>query len=158
MRKLISFLFIVVVLFSSFSVTAADKFGIGIVIGDPTGFSFKYGLKTKNSIDAALAWSTNYSFHLQSTYLWNLGKAFEIENQDFDWYTGVGLRLRDRDKDNPRDDDDDETEFGPRAPVGVRWLAPKIPLEAFVEASIAMNIIPNTDVDFDAGIGARWWF
>ena len=149
-------LFISVITFSSTAL--AEDLGVGIVIGDPTGISFKYGMDTDNAIDAALAWSGKVDLHLHADYLWHHIGLFKFEGQRFDGFYGIGGRLRQLDDSKFRNDDDDDTRLGARGPGGIRWLASKIPLEVFVELAIIFDVIPETDASIDGGIGVRYFF
>ncbi|MCB0408549.1 MAG: hypothetical protein KDD34_10110, partial [Bdellovibrionales bacterium] len=58
-------------MFSLSAYAANKRFGLGIVLGEPTGLSGQYWLSKNRAIDGAAAWSLNEesSFILQSTYL-----------------------------------------------------------------------------------------
>jgi hypothetical protein len=43
-------------LFSLNLLAQADGFGVGIILGEPTGLSGKYWLTEKTAVDAAVAW------------------------------------------------------------------------------------------------------
>ena len=64
---------IIVLLLSVASANACtqDDFGIGIILGEPTGLSLKYWLDEERAIDGAAAWSysENDSFQLHGDYL-----------------------------------------------------------------------------------------
>ena len=51
----------------------SKKFGLGIIIGEPTGISMKYKLGGITAIDAGIAWSfgNNSGFHIHSDFLWH---------------------------------------------------------------------------------------
>jgi hypothetical protein len=42
--------------------------------------------------------------------------------------------------------------------VGLAYLFDGAPVDVFLEAAPTMSLIPDTDFDFDAAIGARYWF
>lgn len=131
-------------------------FGLGIILGEPTGFSAKLNLSQKVSIDGALAWSLDgdTSFHLHSDLLFHSRNIFridadEIQTKGFDLYYGAGARIRFRD--NPDD------QVGIRVPIGLEYNF-DFPIGVFLEFAGIMNIVPNTDFSFNAGIGARYFF
>lgn len=138
-------------------VQAAHNFGAGVVLGDPTGLSFKYDLSARNSIDAALAWSDSINVLVQGDYLWNKPKLFFVDNYPFDLFYGVGARLRDRDKDK-FSKDDEGLQVGVRGPVGLRFMLHDPRIEFFTELAFIMNLTPGTSADLDFGIGARYFF
>lgn len=144
-------------IFFVFNAIADEKMGVGIVLGDPTGLSFKYDMNSRNSVDAALAWTSSVNVHLHGDYLWNKPKLFFLDNYPIDLFFGVGARLRDRDK-HKFDDDDDGLQLGVRGPVGLRFLFRDPRIELFTELALVMNLTPSTSVDIDFGIGARYFF
>ena len=136
-------------------------FGLGIVIGDPTGLSGNYKLSAEKSIDAAIAWSFGRypGFEVHADYLWHRANLFRIEQLSFDWHYGIGGRLisiDDRDVNNRTVND--RTYFGPRIPVGISTDFNKSTFELFSELALVMNLIPSTNFDFDFGVGVRVYF
>lgn len=143
----------------STSVARADgpgPFGVGIIVGDPTGLSGNYRLSSLRSIDAALAWSfgNNPGFEIHSDYLWRRPGLFRAETVKFDLHYGVGARLLSLSNSNVSD----KTRFGPRLPVGLGTNFNQQALEVFAEVALVMNIIPATSADLDFGVGARVYF
>lgn len=131
-------------------------FGVGIVIGDPTGLSGNYRLSPQRSIDAALAWSfgSNPGFEIHSDYLWRRPGLLRAENVKFDLHYGIGARLLSLSNSNVSD----KTRFGPRLPIGLASNFNQQALEVFAEVALVMNVIPATSADLDFGIGARVYF
>ena len=72
MRKLI-FLFISIFFINQIITAQESGFGIGIMIGEPTGLSMKQWLNSSNAIDAGVGWSftENGSIHLHADYLYH---------------------------------------------------------------------------------------
>lgn len=71
---------------------AQDRgFGLGVILGEPTGLSGKYWVSSKNAIDGGLAWSFRRSgfFHVHADYLWHFPLKVETD-QRFTFYAGVG--------------------------------------------------------------------
>ncbi|OFZ18435.1 MAG: hypothetical protein A2Z20_04445 [Bdellovibrionales bacterium RBG_16_40_8] len=136
---------------------AANNTGIGIVIGDPTGLSFKHNISARNSIDAALSWSDSIPILLHGDYLWNRTKLFTLDNTPIDSFFGIGARLRDHEK-KKNAEDNDGWQLGARMPGGIRYLFNDPRVEVFTELALIMNLIPSITVDFDFGIGARFFF
>ncbi|HEY8241188.1 MAG TPA: hypothetical protein VIH35_07070, partial [Kiritimatiellia bacterium] len=139
----------------------ADRgLGIGIIIGEPTGLSIKNWLDDKHAIDAAAAWSLDGDdmFRLHADYLWHNFGA--IKNQDakaaLPVYYGIGARVRFEDDENGNDDED--TTAGIRFPVGIDIIIRNTPIDVFGEIVPVMELVPETDLDFDAGIGLRYFF
>ena len=144
--------------FSTLSSQAESNFGAGFVLGDPTGFSFKYNLSKRNSIDAALSWSGSINVHMHADYLWNKPKLFFLDHYPMDLFYGIGGRIRDPDNKKYRSDDDSDVHLGVRAPVGLRFMFNDPSVELFSELALIFNVTPSTSADLDFGIGARYFF
>ena len=132
-------------------------FGVGLVLGNPTGLSSNYRFGADRSVDAALAWNFGrYSgFEIHSDYLWHRKNIIRGKFA-FDLHYGIGGRLLsrgDRDSNN-----NDRTFFGPRIPVGIGTNFNQTALEVFGEVVFVMNLISGTSADLDFGVGARIYF
>lgn len=140
------------------SVTAFAQnhnFGLGIILGEPTGVSSNYKLSSNNSIDAALAVDLDdddLQFH--STYLFNYPNSLDLDGTLLGWYWGLGARVRIEDD----GEDDSDLNLGPRASVGSNYQFPTAPVEIFAEAALIVNLINDIDADLDAGVGVRYYF
>lgn len=130
-------------------------FGIGLIIGDPTGLSMNYRLSSQRSVDGALAWSIGRDpgFKIHSDYLWHRDGIVKADKFALDLHYGVGARiwsLSNRQNENLR--------VGPRVPIGIGSNFNQKALEIFTEIALVMNVIPATTADIDLGIGARVYF
>jgi hypothetical protein len=136
-----------------------NRLGAGVVLGDPTGFTAKYALSRSRAVDAALSFGSG-RFYIHSAWLalWPTGSS--IDNYPLTWYLGVGPRLLHYDGSRGRHGhrDEDHTHLGARAPIGVRMIFKKPRIELFGEISVTMDVVPETELDFDFGIGARYYF
>lgn len=154
-------LILAVGIFVSQEASAAGPFGLGLIVGEPTGISAKMYLSKANAIDGAVAWSLgdNDSFHLHSNYLWHKPRAFVLDGVQIDWFYGIGVRVITWDKNDKHwQDRDEDFAIGPRVPVGLNYTFSEVPIEVFGEIALALDLIPDTDVDLDLGIGARFYF
>ena len=66
------------------------------------------------------------------------------------FYYGIGGRLKFQSKKDNR--------FGIRIPLGAAYHFPKAPLDIFFEIAPIIDFVPETDLDFNIGIGARFYF
>ncbi|KAF0191133.1 MAG: hypothetical protein FD165_2065 [Gammaproteobacteria bacterium] len=144
------------------SANAQDKFGVGIIAGEPTGITVKKWLDNRVAIDAAAAWSfsDNDSFQFHMDYLIHDYTVFhpkELKGR-LPLYYGVGGRLKLRDNDNNKNKNNDDTLVGIRVPVGVAYLLPNDPFEFFAEIVPTLDIAPETDLDINAALGFRYYF
>ena len=123
----------------------ADQ-GVGIVLGEPTGLSYKSG-----NLAIGLGWSfTSADNRIDATIDWWLINDHLVEM--FDWYLGAGAKLGLK-----LNQDNDTFNVGLRIPIGVQWWPTK-ELEVFAELSPGILLIPETKFDMGAGIGIRYYF
>jgi hypothetical protein len=127
---------------------------LGFILGAPTGISAKKELGNDRAVDAALAYSLRKeeSLVIHANYLFENQFAFHIQDlATLNLYYGIGGRFAFIDEGK----DKDKIAIGPRAPIGLTYDFAQVPVQTFVELSATLDLIPDTDVDFDAGIGAR---
>ncbi len=128
------------------------NFGLGIIVGEPTGFVGKLFLSSRNAIDFALAWSLddNNYMHVHGDYLFHNFFLLEDVEGEFAWYLGIGGRVV------LVDDHDDHV--GVRFPVGLTYLFANTRFDAFLELVPIMDVAPDTDFDLEGAIGGRFYF
>lgn len=137
-----------------------SSFGLGIMVGEPTGISWKYWSGGDRALAGGVAWglSNNGYFHLHADYLFHKMDLIPVSTGKLPLYFGPGVRMRFW-GDNGNDEyDDRDFDLGIRFPVGLAYLFDGAPVDVFLEAAPTMSLIPETDFDFDAAIGARYWF
>ncbi len=129
-----------------------DGFGLGVIIGEPTGPTFKVWTGPKTAIDGAVAWSLdgNEDIHLHMDYLIHDFSIAKVDKGRFPLYYGIGGRIRFHD----RNQDD---QIGVRIPVGMAYLFPNSPLELFFEVVPIVDLAPSTELDFNGGAGIRFY-
>jgi len=134
-----------------------DDFGIGVILGEPTGLSLKYWLDGERAIDggAAESFSENDSFQLHGDYLIHDYDLFGAD--DLPFYYGLGARLKLKDSDgsgrNRRHDI-----FGIRIPLGISYLFQDAPLDLFFELVPVLDLSPEVELDINAAVGIRFYF
>lgn len=142
---------------------AGGDFGLGLIIGDPTGLSGKGFVSETNAIDFAvgLAFIDGDHLHVHADYLWH----FDIKrwsSAQLDLHLGVGPKLGMHfGKDGPpgRPDRDDEwIGIGARGPFGLTMRFLEAPFDIFLEVAAGLWIVPDPHFDLDAAIGGRFWF
>lgn len=153
MKKYGLFLMTFLVFASAFTGnTAAGNFGLGIIIGEPTGPSFKAWTGANTAIDGAAAWSLddNNSFHLHLDYLIH-NNAIKLDKGSMPLYFGIGGRME-----FVEHGDDDI--IGVRIPLGAEYMPHKTPLGIFLEIVPVLNLIPDSEMDMEGAIGIRLYF
>jgi len=150
---------IIVLLLAAASVNARtqDDFGIGVIIGEPTGLSVKYWLDEERAIDGAAAWSysENDSFQLHGDYLIHNDEL--LEANELPVYYGIGARLKFKDDDG-RGRNENGAIFGIRVPLGITYLFDEEPLDLFFELVPVLDLAPDFDLDINAAVGLRYYF
>lgn len=118
---------------------------IGVILGEPTGISFKTWQSDRTAIDAALAWSfgDNGSVHLHADYLRH--NWLDVDRGSLAFYYGLGGRVKFA----------DDSRVGARIPVGLQYLFPDTRLSMFFEVAPTLDLIPETSFGVNGGIGVR---
>jgi hypothetical protein len=151
-----------IALFALIMVTGArsqGRFGIGLVVGEPTGIAFKYRLSGGNAVDGALGFSPVDRFRFNVGYLWH---SHPFETRDLALHYGAGgafgfgrtdyVALRDGRAYLLRSTD---LGFAARFSLGLTYTIPRSPLDAFFEVAPLVIIVPNAGLGLDLGIGMR---
>ncbi|MGA2506019.1 MAG: hypothetical protein ABSF80_00900 [Chitinispirillaceae bacterium] len=160
--------FITFVLFLSASGAIAQdqdqerRFGLGVILGEPTGVSAKLWVSSKTAFDFGLGWSLggdriDYNggynggsrVHFHMDYLWHWFDAIN-SSERFPLYTGVGGRI------NTGAGYDNS--IAVRGVVGIAWLPHRTPIDVFLEIVPSLQVVPSTGFGLDAGLGARFFF
>lgn len=151
----------------SASANTPGPFGLGIVIGEPTGLSAKLWLDQKHALDFGLSFSFDDYFLIFSDYLFHFPGAFGRSSKfvtELTPYVGIGGVLafaNDRHAHHDRHlygHERDSLGLGVRVPVGIEWIPSSAPLGVFVELVPGIAIAPATDAFFEGGIGVRYYF
>ena len=127
-------------------------FGLGIMIGEPTGVNFKAWTSARNAFVGGAAWSFSHngSVALHLDYLFHKFEWIEVEEGRLPVYFGVGGRIK------LADEGDDL--IGARFPIGLNYLMADAPLDFFLEVVPILDLTPDTDFELNAAIGGRFWF
>ena len=132
------------------------RFGIGFIVGEPTGLSAKLWTSQYNAFDFGFGWNnvenrnesgTRAHFHMD--YLWHSFNAIRSVEQ-FPLYYGVGGRLGST--------VDNSTSLAVRGVFGIAWIPRQTPLDIFLEIVPSIELVPSSDFILDAGIGMRYFF
>lgn len=150
-------------LLSQASVAQERTFGLGIIIGEPTGISAKLWTSNDNAFDFGLGWSVggdrigryNGTYtggsrvHLHMDYLWHAFNAIH-SSERFPLYYGIGGRLN--------SGGGYQSSFAVRGVLGIAWLPRETPIDVFLEIAPSLQLTPSTGFGIDAGLGARYFF
>jgi hypothetical protein len=142
---------------------AQDRgFGIGLILGEPTGISAKLWTSQNNAFDFGLGvglggdrikYQGNYNngsrLHFHMDYLWH---AFNVisSTERFPLYYGVGGRFN--------SGGGYDGSLGLRGVFGIAWLPRATPIDVFLELVPVFQVTPLTGLGMNAGLGIRYFF
>ena len=127
-------------------------FGLGVVLGEPTGISAKFWLTPGTALDFGLGYSftsSNSLFDFYVDYVFHNSDMIHSE-ENFVVYYGPGARLKIKESTDSR--------LGIRGVIGILWIPHNTNFDVFVEVAPILDIIPATEFDFAGGIGGRYFF
>lgn len=132
------------------SFTAENGFGIGFVLGTPSGLSGSLPLGETNAVNAVIGYDLNSgaNLFLQADYVWIQPGLIPVESGIASLYYGPGAFARLA----------KNTAFGIRGVIGVDYRFENEPLQLFLEFGPGINLIPDTKANVGAGLGLRYYF
>ncbi len=141
-------------LFTALSTSAQDfkgLYGVGLAVGEPSGFS----IKKFNSATHAFQYTLGYSTTGNSGI--NLGVDFLLHDYEFisankgsiPLYYGLGAHVKSY---------ENESQIYVRVPLGVSYQFKDFPADVFFEFSPGIAIIPSPNLVVNFGVGGRFYF
>lgn len=130
----------------------AGNTGIGALLGNPSGLSFKFYPGSGRAYDLLLAWDSDY-FLAQGHVLLTeapLGDAGEAY-----YFIGPGLFAGFRDRNNDRDENED-VDLGLSGNFGIGYFIDRF--ELFAQITPRLALVPGTDGAVGGGVGLRFYF
>jgi hypothetical protein len=150
-----TYLFITAVsllLITNINLAQQKDFGLGVILGEPTGISAKFWLSPGTALDFGLGYSftsSNSVFDLYADYVFHDSHLIR-STENFIVYYGPGARLKIK--------EDADSRLGVRGVIGILWIPHGSSFDLFVEIAPILDIIPATKFDFSGGIGGRYFF
>jgi hypothetical protein len=143
--------------------SANKTFGLGLMLGAPTGLSGKYFIGQDTAIDFGVGVIRYYrhrrsNLHIHADFLWHPVSLASTEPFELPLYFGVGARVWDF------DDDDDRAGFGlgVRVPIGIAFDFNNVPLDVFIELALVVDLFFDYDDDYagdvNGAVGVRYYF
>lgn len=129
------------------------RFGMGFVLGDPTGIAWKYRMNEMNAVDGSIGFSPNDRFRFQVDYLWH-AHPFGERNLAIHYGPGVSFGVA-KTSSTPFADNSGEAGFGVRGVVGLTYTIKNAPLDLFFELAPLIVLVPNQNSGVDIGFGLR---
>lgn len=136
-----------------------SRYGIGVVIGSPTGFTGKYFLARKSAIQINAGWSFigNVGFHITGDYQFLFPGIIRGEQgerlENIVPYLGIGGSFRVKENESANETD---LHVGLRLGGGIEFLIDRFGI--FLELYPVVDFVPKTDFDFEGGLGFRFYF
>ena len=139
------------------------KFGLGLIVGEPTGISAKLWTSHTTAFDFGLGWSVGGDrigkfngydnggsrVHFHMDYLWHAFEAIH-SNERFPLYYGIGGRINTGAGYN--------SSIAVRGVFGIAWMPRETPIDLFFELVPSLQLTSTAGLALDAGLGARYYF
>lgn len=164
MRKSVLFgMVLVLMMIIAKPIAAQDHgFGLGLVVGEPTGLSAKLWTSRTNAFDFGLGvavggdrishdyyYNGESRLHFHMDYLWHSFSAIN-SSERFPLYYGIGGRYN--------SGGGYDGSLGIRGVFGIAWLPRATPIDVFLELVPVFQLTPSTGFGIDAGLGIRFFF
>ena len=146
------------------SISQERKFGLGIILGEPTGLSAKYWTSPTTAFDFGLGWGWGgyriggkyreyydggSRIHFHMDHLWHSFTAIE-STERFPLYYGIGGRINTGAGYN--------SSFAVRGVIGIAWMPRDTPIDIFLELAPSLQLTSVTGFAIDGGFGFRYFF
>ena len=147
--------FLCVTAFTQNTYAQNKKFGLGVIVGEPTGISAKYWTSRQNAFDFGLGWSiggdriSDYDGNYNGNTRVHFFDAFKT-SETLPLYYGIGWRF------NTGAGYDNS--FAVRGVIGISWFPNDTPLDVFAEFVPSLELFESTGFGIDAGAGVRFYF
>jgi hypothetical protein len=154
---------LLLIMIGTIPLTAQNSgFGLGLILGEPTGLSAKLWTSQTNAFDFGLGLSVggdrfsrnnvyhdNGRIHLHMDYLWHSFDAIK-STERFPLYYGIGARF------NSGGGYDESV--GLRGVFGIAWFPHSTPIDVFLELVPVLQLTSSVGFGIDAGVGVRYFF
>ncbi len=150
MKRFVVSVMLLTIVFSGVAQAQSNGFGLGVILGEPTGISFKHWTGHKTALIGAAAWAfgRQNALHLHLDYTFHNFHLIKAERHAIPFYYGIGLRFKDERNDR----------LGVRFPLGIIYMFDDAPIDIFIEIVPIFDFVPKTELSFNAGLGARYYF
>jgi hypothetical protein len=150
MKRFVISVMLLVIVLCGVARAQSSGFGLGIILGEPTGINFKHWTGNSTALVGATAWAFDRqkALHLHLDYIFHNFRLIKAERHAIPFYYGIGLRFKDERNDR----------LGVRFPLGIIYMFDDAPIDIFLEIVPIFDFAPRTELSFNAGIGARYYF
>ncbi|MBU2567713.1 MAG: hypothetical protein KJ967_02925 [Elusimicrobia bacterium] len=151
MRTAIRTVVLVFVVYAGVQGMETRKFGIGLMVGAPTGISFKYWLNEVNALTGGISLGSDAA--IQLNYLWHNFGATRPREGSLPVHYGFGAQAQ-----SGGAHSGDHSRIGLRGVIGLTYLFEKAPFDVFAELAPLLEIGNNSELRLTASVGARYFF
>ena len=143
-------LVLVALLWSAPARAESGSFGLGLIVGQPTGITGAFELSDHTAIDAALglALFDGKDFYLHVEFLYTLPTLLNESAFDLNAYLGIGGWFVAA----------GDAVIGARAPFGLSLDFNNAPIQIFAELSVLLAVAPGTHASIRGAAGFRYYF
>jgi hypothetical protein len=124
-----------------------SEFGLGLIVGEPSGLNAQIFWGPKSAVDITAAWSWNDWFMTMADF--QIYDYIGDAPREWRWWYGLGGYLA-------LPENQDGT-LGIRVPLGIQYHVPHSQIDLWVEAAPALQVVPDTEAEFHAGLGVTVW-
>lgn len=120
---------------------------LGVILGEPTGISFKFWQSGSTAIDGAVAWSLgrHESIHVHADY--HFHNDLDVDQGALFFYYGPGVRAIFA----------NDPKVGFRFPLGFQYIIDSTRISLFFEVAPTFDLIPSTSFGVNGGLGLRYF-
>jgi hypothetical protein len=155
-RKILLFVFLLISVAGSASAGKNTRgFGLGFMVGEPSGLNAKIWTGSRTAFDAGVALSLNQDSGVAAhvDYLWHVHDLSSKDRAMVPFYYGIGVRYRDRDSTESKSDN-----FGVRIPLGLDYLFARSGFDIFFELVPVLDLAPDQEFNVNLAAGGRYFF
>jgi hypothetical protein len=135
---------------ASASQSQERKFGVGLMVGEPTGVSAKYWNSAATAFDFGLGFGLaagEHDFHFHVDHVWHSFNAIR-STERFPLYYGVGGSVG----------GGHGSTLAARGVIGLAWIARNTPIDVFIEFVPSLQLAPSAKFIMQGGAGIRYFF
>lgn len=126
-----------------------NGFGIGPVVGEPTGLNAQFYWDKNSAVDVTTAWS--WDNWLLVSVDFQMYDYFMDMPREWKWSYGGGVYM------NLANDDHEDNALGIRVPLGLKYHFPYSIVDVWGEVAPGIELAPDTKFAFQGGIGLTFW-
>jgi hypothetical protein len=147
---------------------STDKsFGVGLMVGAPSGLTAKYYLDTPLALAFGLGSSHyghhdgrndryhNDGIHFHTDVLWHPVVLMSDGAIQLPLHIGIGGQIRNH---GNADNNTDHSHLGARVPFGISVDFQRVPLDIFFELAFALEFVDSSHSYITGSLGARYYF